>query len=164
MVSNEGMRRASLILLLVTAGGCTRSVDIQRVISVTDVRTGWYDAGRINGQNKLVPSIALRLRNGDSDAVAGVQLNAIFHRVGEEDGWGEHYVQAVGRTGLPPGGTSPEIVMRSNLGYTGSQSRLEMLRNAQFVDARVDVFGKQGRGGWVKLGDYRIDRQLLTQQ
>ena len=164
MVSNEGMRRASLILLLVLAGGCTRSVDIQKAITLTDVRTGWYDAGRVNGQNKLVPSIALKLRNVDSSSVAGVQLNAIFHRIGEQDGWGEHYVQAVDRNGLAAGASTSEIVMRSNLGYTADQSRLEMLKNAQFVDARVDIFGKQGRGGWIKLGDYQIDRQLLTQQ
>jgi hypothetical protein len=158
------MKRAPLLLLLAFASACTRSVDIQKVLSITDVRTGWYDAGRINGQNKLVPSIALKLRNGDSETVAGVQLNAIFHRVGEEDGWGEHYVQAVDRNGLPAGASTAEIVMRSNLGYTGTESRIDMLQNAQFVDARVDIFGKQGRGGWVKLGDYRIDRQLLTQQ
>jgi hypothetical protein len=158
------MKRASLILLLVLTGGCTRSVDITKALAITDVRTGWYDAGRINGQNKLVPSIALKLHNGDSGSVAGVQLNAIFHRVGEEDGWGEHYVQAVDRSGLASGADTAEIVMRSNLGYTGTQSRLQMLQNAQFVDARVDIFGKQGRGGWVKLGDYPIDRQLLTQQ
>ena len=159
------MRRASLILLLaLVAGSCSRTVDIQQVLTLTDVNTGWYDAGIINGQTKLVPSISLTIRNGDAEPVANVQLNAIFHRVGETDGWGEHFVQAVDRNGLAGGATSPPVVMRSNLGYTGSgQTRTTMLQNAQFVDARVDIFGKQGRGGWVKLGDFLIDRQLLTQ-
>ena len=96
------MRRISLVLLLSVAGsivaaGCGRSVDIQKAIKITDVHTGWYDAGIVNGQNKLVPSISLKLQNVDSDVVGGVQLNAIFHRVGEEDGWGEHFVQAIDR-------------------------------------------------------------------
>jgi hypothetical protein len=158
------MRRASLLMLLaLIAGGCSRSVDVLQALAVTDVHTGWYDAGIVNGQNKLVPSISLKLQNKDAGQVGGVQLNAIFHRVGETDGWGEHYVQAIDRDGIGPGATTPAIVLRSNLGYTGQQSRLEMLRNAQFVDARVDIFAKQGRGGWVKLAEYTIDRQLLTE-
>ncbi len=160
------MRRVSLLLLLVlAASGCSRTVDIQKVLTLTDVDTGWYDAGIVNGMTKLVPSISLRIQNIDGDPVGGVQLNAIFHRVGETDGWGEHFVQAIDRTNaLAAGATSQPIVLRSNLGYTGTgQTRLTMLQNAQFVDARVDIFGKQGRGGWVKLGDYVIDRQLLTQ-
>src|SRR6476620_180131 len=152
------MRRPILILLFaLAAGGCSKTVDIQKVVTVTDVHTGWYDAGIINGQNKLVPSISLKLKNGDTEPIAGVQLNAIFHRVGEEDGWGEHFVQAVDRSGLAPGATSQQIVLRSGLGYTGSQSRIELLQNSQFVDARVDIFGKQGRGNWVKLAAVRID-------
>jgi hypothetical protein len=158
------MRRPIFILLLaLVAAGCSRTVDIQKVVTVTDVHTGWYDAGIVNGQNKLVPSISLKLKNGDTEPIAGVQLNAIFHRVGEEDGWGEHFVQAVDRSGLAPGATSQQIVLRSGLGYTGSQSRIELLQNSQFVDAHVDIFGKQGRGNWVKLAAVRIDRQLLTQ-
>jgi hypothetical protein len=38
-----------------------------------------------------------------------------------------------------------------------------MLQNSQFVDARVEIFGKHGRRQWVKIGEYQIDRQLLTQ-
>ena len=151
------------MLLALIAGGCSRSVDVKQALTVTDVHTGWYDAGIINGQNKLVPSVSLKLQNKDTGQVGGVQLNAIFHRVGETDGWGEHYVQAIDRDGIGPGASTQAIVLRSNLGYTGQQSRLEMLRNAQFVDARVDIFAKQGRGGWVKLAEYMIDRQLLTE-
>ena len=163
-VSNTAMRRAYLLLLIALAiTGCTRSVDVTQALEITDVHTGWYDMGIIGGQNKLVPSISLRLQNTDDDTVGGVQLNAIFRRVGEPDGWGEHYVQAIDRSGLEPAATSEPIVLRSTLGYTGTQSRLDMLQNAQFVDASVDIFAKQGRGGWVKIGEFPIDRQLLTQ-
>jgi hypothetical protein len=31
------------------------------------------------------------------------------------------------------------------------------------VDAKVEIFGKQGSRTWVKIGEYQIDRQLLTQ-
>lgn len=158
------MKHLSLVLLaLLSLAGCTRQVDVTRALAITDVRTGWFDAGINNGQNKLVPSVAFTLRNVDEGVVGGVQINAIFKRVGENDGWGEHYVQAIDRDGIQPGAASKEIVLRSNLGYTGTESRVQMLRHAQFVDARVEIFGKQGRGGWVKIGEYNIERQLLTE-
>ncbi len=34
--------------------------------------------------------------------------------------------------------------MRSTLGYTGEQPRMQMLQNKEFVDARVEIFLKQG--------------------
>ena len=158
------MRRLLASVLIVLAAGCTRTVDLPKTVAITDIHTGWYDVGILDtGQNKLVPSISLKLQNTSADPVARVQLNAIFHRVGEPDGWGEHYVSAVDAQGLPAGSSTNSIVLRSTLGYTGSQSRVEMLRHTSFVDATVDIFGKQGRGNWVKLGEYRVDRQLLTQ-
>jgi len=159
------MRRLLILLIALAAGsGCTPTVDLRQTIEITDIRTGWYDVGiQPNRQNKLVPSISLKLKNTSEDPVARVQLNAIFHRVGEPDGWGEHYVSAVDAEGLAPGLDTDPIVLRSTLGYTGDESRLRMLQHASFVDATVDIFGKQGRGNWIKLGEYRIDRQLLTQ-
>ncbi len=156
------MRRLLITLLAVAAAGCTPTVDLTQTVAIADIHTGWYDVGILEGgQNKLVPSISLRLQNKSSDSIARVQLNAIFHRVGEADGWGEHYVSAVDSNGLAAGSSTNPIVLRSTLGYTGDQPRLQMLQHASFVDATVDIFGKQGRGNWVKLGEYRIDRQLL---
>ena len=52
--------------------------------------------------------------------------------------------------------------MRSTLGYTGTQPRMQMLQNKEFVDARVEIFLKQGSKVWAKLAEFPIDRQLLT--
>ncbi len=158
------MRPLLIAALVLVTAGCTPTVDLLQSVSLTEVRTGWFDVGILDtGQNKLVPSISLKVQNKSPDPVARMQLNAIFHRVGEVDGWGEHYVSAVDAEGLAPGASTAAIVLRSTLGYTGDQSRAQMLQHASFVDATVDIFGKQGRGNWVKLGEYRIERQLLTQ-
>ena len=104
-----------------------------------------------------------RVTNISDKKVARVQFNAVFRRIGEEDTtWGEHFVRGIGPDGLEPGATGGDIVLRSNLGYTGTQSRSQMLQNREFVDARVEIFGKQGPRSWIKVGDYQIDRQLLT--
>ena len=54
-------------------------------------------------------------------------------------------------------------MLRSELGYMGEEPRMQMLQNRQFVDARVEIFLKQGSRVWSKLAEFPIERQLLTQ-
>ena len=158
------MKRFAVLLLLGVTAGCARNIELVNALEVIDVHTGWYDAGiQSDGKNKLVPSVSLKLKNVSTDPVRGVQINAVFRRVNEPEAWGEHFVRAIGPDGLSPGQLGDPIVLRSNLGYTGTESRTKMLAHREFVDAKVEVFGKQGSQTWVKLGEYPIDRQLLTQ-
>ena len=158
------MSRSIVVLFIgLLVSGC-RNIEVEKAVRITDVQTGWYDAGIVEGQkNKLVPSISLRLENITKDPVDSVQINAIFRRVGEQEAWGEHYVMAIPREGLEPGAKTRPIVLRSNLGYTGTQSRLQMLQNREFVDAKVEIYGKSGSRTWVKLGEQQIGRELLTE-
>src|SRR5215204_2020560 len=119
-------------LLLLLASACSRGADPVTVLEPTDVVTGWYDAGIVEGnKNKLVPSITLRLRNKSDEALRSVQINAIFKRLNETEMWGEHFGWAVQRDALPPGGVTADLVLRSGLGYTGEQPRLQMLQNKE---------------------------------
>lgn len=157
------MRRVAFLLLLAMAG-CARNIELVTALKVTDVHTGWYDAGiQPDGKNKLVPSVSLKLQNVWHAPVRGVQINAVFRRVNEPEAWGEHFVRAIGPEGLDPGETGAPIVLRSTLGYTGTEPRMQMLQHRQFIDTKVEIFGKQGSQTWVKLAEYTIDRQLLTQ-
>ncbi len=155
---------AVLTLLLATLhAGCT-SVDPTTILEPIDVVTGWFDAGITEGrQNKLVPSISLKLRNKSQDPITSVQINAVFRRVGESEAWGEHFGWVVQRDALDPGGTTRDLVLRSQLGYTGDQPRAQMLQNKEFVDAKVELFLKHGSRVWAKLAEFPINRQLLTQ-
>jgi hypothetical protein len=155
---------AVLGLVTVVSAGCNRGVDPTTALEATDVITGWYDAGIVEGNlNKLVPSISLKLRNKSSEPVRSVQINAIFKRVNEAEMWGEHFGWAVQGEPLPPGASTKDLVLRSGLGYTGQQPRLQMLQNKEFVDAKVEIFLKQGSRVWAKLAEFPIERQLLTQ-
>jgi hypothetical protein len=151
-------------LLLAVSIGCNRNIDPTTVLEASDVTTGWYDAGLVEGQmNKLVPSISLKLRNKSGDPVRSIQINAVFKRVGEVEMWGEHFGWAVRGEPLGPGASTQELVLRSGLGYTGEQPRMQMLQNREFVDAKVEIFLRQGSRVWAKLAEFPIDRQLLTQ-
>jgi len=161
---NSAMRNRLIVCLgvLLLVAGC-RSREVEKDLAITDIHSGWYDVGVVDGQNKLVPSITLRLQNVSSESIARVQINAVFRRVGEAEEWDAHFVRGIGPDGLNPGAKGDELVLRSDRGYTGIQSRLQMLQNKEFVDARVEIFGKHGSRTWVKIGDYTIDRQLLTE-
>ena len=160
---NSDMSRLipALLAILVLAGCGSR--EVEKDLRVVEVRSGWYDAGIVDGQNKLVPSISLRLENISDRPIDRVQLNAVFKRVGEEEMWGSHLASGIGPEGLEPGATSAPIVLRSQLGYTGPQARMQMLKNREFVDAKVEVFGKHGSRTWVRINETQIDRQLLTE-
>ena len=157
---------AAIMAGLVSASsyGCGPSVDTVAALEPVDVVTGWFDEGILeDGKNKLVPSVSLKLRNKTNEELKSIQINAIFRRVGEKEMWGEYFGWAVPREPVLAGGaeTGP-LVMRSTLGYTGVQPRMQMLQNTEFVDAKVEIFLKRGSKVWAKLAEYPIQRQLLT--
>jgi hypothetical protein len=157
-----------LALLLVPAAWSTAScggppVDLAQALKVNDVVTGWYDAGIIEGErNKLVPSISFRLTNVGTVPVYSVYVTLSFRVVGDEQELGSSYVKAVGPDGLAGGASTPPLVARSAFGYAGPQPRAQMLQHSQFVDAQVSLFAKSGSAPPVKIGEFKIDRQLLT--
>jgi hypothetical protein len=125
--------------------------------------TGWFDDGIVEGgKNKLVPSITMKLRNKSDQPIRSIQINAIFRRVGEQEMWGEYFGWAVPREPLAAGAQTNTLVMRSTLGYTGEQPRMQMLQNKEFVDTKVEIYLKKGSKVWAKLAEYPIQRQLLT--
>src|SRR5688572_2573083 len=105
-------RAVVLLLLSVAAAACSAgALDLREQLQVTDVTTGWYDAGIVDGKNKLVPTISLHLKNAGGEPVDTVQVNAVFRRVGEEEEWGTAFARVVGADGLGPGASTKPIVL-----------------------------------------------------
>ena len=160
------MRRLLPLILAAAAVSCMgQAAPLDQSARIDEVVTGWFDAGATeDGKTKIVPSISLKLTNTGSEPIGGVQLNCIFRRVGDPEEWSTALVRAVDRQqGLAPGATSAAVVVRAPQGYTGPMSRTQLLENRLFIDARVEIFGKHGSAPPVKLGEFRIDRQLLAQ-
>ncbi len=152
-----------MAVLFHAACGSSAREPITALVEPVEVKTGWFDAGVEDGKNKLLPTVTLKLKNVSSAPVANIQLNAVIRRVGETEEWGGAFRKVIDSNGLPPGSSTEPIVLRSNLGYTSTEPRAQMLKNSQFVDAQVQVFAKHGGNQWTKLGEWRIERDLLTQ-
>src|SRR5262245_30208940 len=95
--------RSILFLALVCVAGCGPTVDLTQALHIEVIDTGWFDAGIVNGQNKLVPSLTFTLKNDSDRKLTSLQVNALFRRVTEKDEWGSGFVTAAGSSGLAPG-------------------------------------------------------------
>ena len=150
-----------MVLLAVASASCGPTVDLTKGLQVVDISSSWLDAGIVEGQNKLVPSISFKLKNVSDQPLPVVQVNVLFRRVTETEEWGAAFITVTGSEGLVPGQTSNTIVATSQQGYKGTQPRQEMLENTYFVDAKAEIFAKYASVQWKKLGDYPIRRQLV---
>ena len=175
MVARGGRagRRASAAALtfLVCAAGCSAPVDLKQALQVTDVTSGYFDAGIVDGKNKLVPSVTFRLKKSVDDSLRPLSLNLSFKQMppagtavppgstGETD-WDEVFLQSVAFEG----NQSAPLTFKAKNGYTGDppQSRADMLKHSNFVDMDVEIFALQTSSQWVPLHKLRVARLLLT--
>jgi hypothetical protein len=156
------MRSAFFTLVLaVTCAACGPTVDVTKALQVQVVNSGWFDAGIVNGQNKLVPAVTITVKNTSDQTLGLLQLNSLFRQANANEEWGSAFLTAAGSEGLGPG-ASKTVTLKSNNGYTGSgETRQQMLANSHFVDAKVEVFAKYGSTQWKKMGDFPVTRQLM---
>jgi hypothetical protein len=154
--------RISLVCLALVAAGCSKPVDLKQALQVTDVTTGWFDAGIVDGRNKIVPSVTFKLKKASGSDIPWVALNGVVRAVDGQpsDLEDDIYVQRVDFSGDE---TAP-ITIQGKTGYTGDppQSRADLLKNSQFRDLKIKIFVKQSSAQWVDLAEAPIARQLLT--
>lgn len=165
---------APLFLLPVALLGaaCSAPVDLKQALQITDVVSGYHDAGVVAGKNKIVPSITFRLKKNTSSSIRPLSLNVTFRQLPQpgtsvppgsptETDFDDKFVQSV-----PFGDdvTKP-LTFHAEHGYTTDppQTRADILAHSQFRDMRVHIFAKHSASQWVEIGAFDIPRQLLAQ-
>jgi hypothetical protein len=156
----------ALLLAVAVAAGCSRSVDVKQALEVADATSGWYDAGIVNGKNKIVPSVTFRLKKKSDADLAGVALNVVFRHppppgTNVEEDWDEVFIQ---RADFKGANVTDPLTVRPEKGYTGDppQSRLDILQHTQFRDIRARIFAKYSSSQWVEIGTVDVQRQLIV--
>ena len=162
----------AILALLAPASGCSAPVDLKQALQVTDVTAGYFDAGIVDGKNKLVPSVTFRLKKSVEDSLRPLSVNVSFKQLPQagtavapgspaESDWDEVFIQSVPFDS----NQSAPLTFKAKNGYTGDppQSRAEMLKNKYFQDVRVRVFAKHSASQWVEIATLDIPRQLLAQ-
>ena len=167
---------AVLVAFVIPAGllaaGCSKPVDLKQALQVTDVITGYHDAGVVGGKNKIVPSITFRLKKNTSDSLRPLSLNVAFKQLPAagtavppgspaENDWDERFVQSVPFED----NETKTLTFRSEPGYTADppQTRADILQHRLFQDVRIHIFAKHSASQWVELASFDVPRQLLAQ-
>jgi hypothetical protein len=110
-----------------------------------------------------VPTIAFTVKNVSNEKLVSVQMMASFFRVTAANSeWGNALLNIAGSEGLAPGATTRTLIVKSPLGYTGTDPRVDMLNNSQFVDATVKLIAKYGATQWTHVRQVPIARKLIT--
>jgi len=162
LATGAGILALAAVACLQTACGGNEP-DVKTALQVASDTSGWYDAGIVNGQNKLVPTLAFRVKNVADRPISNTSFNVVFRVVNDPQELGAAYLSGIDSKGLPPGQTSAEFVARSQLGYTSPEPRMQMLQHSQFKDVEAEIFAKRGSANWVSLGKFVVKRQLITQ-
>ena len=89
-------------------------------VSQTWRRVGFDTGVDESAQHKLVPTISFSLDNVSDQELGSLQVQGMFRRAGEEEGWGSAFVRAIGREGLGPGGLAPVSWTGADLGFKHS--------------------------------------------
>ena len=154
---------ALFVSVTIVSSGCgVPDIDLAKAIKVGDVTTGWFDAGIVDGKNKLVPSVSFTVTNGSQVKLSSLQVFSVFRFLNEAEELGSTLIVLHGPDALGPSAKSKPMTVRANWGFTGEQPRGQMLMHSSFQDARVEIFVKFGPGAFVKLTELKIQRQLLT--
>lgn len=161
----RGVVPALLAVVTLAAASCGETIDYKKALQITDLSGGWYDAGIVDGKNKLVPSLSFRIHKPADARIRSLALNVIFKRVSpdkkQEEDLDEVFLQTVE---FSEGNATPLLTVRPQHGYTGDapQTRAEILQHSQFWDGRAVVFVKQSSTTWVDLIRYDVPRVVLT--
>jgi hypothetical protein len=157
------MKQVFAVFSLFFAAACGPTVDLGKAVAAEAVTTGWAGTSAVAGRNKIVPAVSLRLKNVSDRKLGPLQVNAVVRRVNDPTEWSSAYLANVARE-LAPGGETAALTLVGQQGYTGTDDRDAMLRNSQFVDAKVEVYVKSGSSKWTRIGEYPIARELISAQ
>jgi hypothetical protein len=147
-------------LALLLSGACGPPIDLSKAVEVTDVFSGWYDDGVLDGRNHLLPTITFKLHNTGSEPIAGVQLIVAFWEDGADGEFDSQVVRGIGSDALAPGVSTDPIYVRDPKGYTLEGARAAFFEHSMFKDFTVKVFASRS-GKIVPLGEFKVERRIL---
>jgi hypothetical protein len=156
--------RVLLCLLAGALTACGPGTDLSKAVAVTDIVSGYYDDGLLNGVNHLVPSITFRLRNQSAETLPSAQVSVSYWQEGADGEMDSSpQLRGIGSEGLAPGASTDPITIRVAHGYNLAQPRAELFQNREFKDVVARVFIRRSNRIFA-LGQYKLDRKILPHE
>ncbi len=151
------------VLTLAALPGCKvmSSEELKNSIEVLDYTSAWVSKYYQPWPPRLilVPQISFRIKNLGTKPLSYVNFNAVYNFKNDPENFGDAFLAAIRAKPVPPGGTSPVIVLKSNLGVDGKN--LAGIRdNPQWKQAEVRLFAISRGSQPVLLGVFDVSRDI----
>jgi len=166
----RALSRLGLALVVLATAACGPPIDLTKALEVTDVLTGFYDdgvqtkslgdGGPPRPANVLKPSITFKLKNISAKPLTSVQLMASFWQADGDGEWDSIMATAISTHALPPGESTPPIMLRSNTSFNVEGARASLFADYRYKEITIKLFGKRG-GQLYRFGEYKVDRVIL---
>lgn len=160
MIPRAWLALAAAVFGLAVTMACGPNVDLSNALEVTDVLSGYYDAGVKDGKNYLKPTISFRLHNQGDRKIGPVQMTVSFWGEGADGEWDSVVLQAIRADGLEAGASTESILARLNIGYTLEGARAEFFNHSGFKDVTAKLFASQA-GKIYPVGEFKLDRVII---
>lgn len=151
------------ILVLYLAGlfKTMSSDDLQKSISVLDVKTKWVKKYYQPWPPKLilVPAIAFRIKNTGDKPLQYINFNTNFSFRDDYQTLGNAFLTTIRKKALPPGETSDEIFLQSNYGVEG-KTKASFPNNPNWKVVVCKLFASSQGSHFIELGNYPISKEI----
>ncbi|MCP5048447.1 MAG: hypothetical protein GY940_14855 [bacterium] len=136
----------SAIIQTMSAGEIEESVD------VVWHKAQWVDKKATPQEIKIVPSVRLKVRNSGKRPLQYLDIQAVF--IFEETGSpvGDRMVRLF-KEPLPPGETSPEILISSRFGYSAKSKAKFMENKKDWKKVQAKLFARAKGSPLVRIGE-----------
>jgi len=150
-------------LALAALPGCKvmSSEELRGSIEILDYGSSWVSKYYQPWPPRLflVPQITFRVKNVGPKPLTYVNFNAVFNFKGDPENFGDAFLAAIRGKAVQPGGTSPVITLKSNLGVEGKN--LAGIRdNPAWKQAEVRLFAISKGSQPVLIGVFDVSRDI----
>ncbi len=148
------------VALLVTAGcHSIPAEELKKSIEIVDLETKWVSKYYQPWPPRLivVPQVTFKMKNVGARELSYLNFNAIFNFKGDPENFGDAFLAAIRSKGVPPGGTSQAIVLKSNFGVEGKTLK-GIEDNPAWKPAELRLYVIAGGSQPVLLGVYDVSR------
>jgi hypothetical protein len=166
---DQPMSKRTTVLCLLTLlavsflAACASMSDeeLKNAFEVLNVQTKWVTKYYQPWPARLimVPQVSFQVRNKTDKLLTYINFNAIFQFKGEQQNFGDCYLAAIRGDGVPPGGTSETIVLKSNYGVDG-RDLANVRANLEQKPADVRLFAQSKGSKMVLLGVWDLSLDL----
>ena len=151
------------VLTLAALPGCKSmsSEELKNSVEILDYQSVWVSKYYQPWPPRLilVPQISFRVKNTGTKPLNYVNFNAVYNFKADPENFGDAFMAAIRGQAVPPGGTSPVITLRSNLGVDGKN--LAGIRdNPAWKQAEVRLFASSKGSMPVLLGVFDVSRDI----